>query len=56
LTVLAGLVSLALGMYILANWAAASAIFLGIVIGVDLFFDGAALSAFAGAIRRLPGA
>jgi uncharacterized membrane protein HdeD (DUF308 family) len=55
-TVLAGLVSLGLGIFVIANWGATSTFFVGIVIGVDLIFDGAALSAFAGAIRRLPGA
>jgi uncharacterized membrane protein HdeD (DUF308 family) len=55
LTVLAGIVSVALGVYLLANWPVASTFFVGIVIGVDLLFDGAALSAFAGAIRSLPG-
>jgi uncharacterized membrane protein HdeD (DUF308 family) len=54
LTVFAGLVSVGLGVYLLANWAAASAIFVGILIGVDLFFDGGSLIAFAAAIRRLP--
>ena len=55
-TVLAGLVSLGLGIFVIANWGVTSSLFVGIVIGVDLIFDGAALSAFAGAIRRLPGA
>ena len=55
-TVLAGLVSVGLGIFVIANWGVASTFFVGIVIGVDLIFDGAALSAFAGAIRRLPGA
>ena len=55
LTVFAGLVSVGLGVYLLANWAAASAIFVGILIGVDLFFDGAALTAFASAVRSLSG-
>jgi uncharacterized membrane protein HdeD (DUF308 family) len=40
----------------MVNWAAASAIFVGILIGVDLLFDGSALVAFAAAIRSLPGA
>jgi len=55
-TVLAGLVSVGLGIFVIAHWGATSTFFVGIVIGVDLIFDGAALSAFAGAIRRLPGA
>jgi len=55
-TVLAGLVSVGLGIFVIVNWGATSTFFLGIVIGVDLIFDGAALSAFGGAIRSLPGA
>jgi uncharacterized membrane protein HdeD (DUF308 family) len=55
-TVVAGLVSVGLGIFVIANWGVTSTFFVGIVIGVDLIFDGAALSAFAGAIRRLPGA
>jgi len=54
LTVLSGLVSFALGAYLLTRWPAASTYFIGIVIGVDLIFDGAALAAFAGAIHSLP--
>lgn len=53
-TVFSGLVSLALGIYLLATWPAASPYFVGIVIGVDLIFDGAALAGFAGAIHSLP--
>jgi len=54
LTVLAGLVSVGLGIFVIVNWGVASTFFVGIVIGVDLIFDGAALTAFAGAIRSLP--
>jgi uncharacterized membrane protein HdeD (DUF308 family) len=53
-TAFSGLVSVALGIYLLATWSAASAYFIGIAIGVDLIFDGAALIGFAGAIRSLP--
>ena len=53
-TVFAGLVSVGLGVYLLATYPLASTIFIGIVIGVDLIFDGAALTAFAGAIHSLP--
>ena len=56
MTVLAGLVSVGLGVYLLANWPVASTFFVGIVIGVDLLFDGSALIGFAAAIRSLPGA
>ena len=53
-TAFSGLVSVALGIYLLATWSAASTYFIGIAIGVDLIFDGAALMGFAGAIRSLP--
>ena len=53
-TVFAGLVSVALGVYLLATWTATSPYFIGLVIGVDLIFDGAALVGFAGAIHSLP--
>lgn len=53
-TVFSGLVSFALGVYLLATWPATSTYFIGIVIGVDLFFDGASLVGFAGAIHSLP--
>jgi uncharacterized membrane protein HdeD (DUF308 family) len=55
-TVLAGLVSVGLGVYVLAMYPVASTFFVGIVIGVDLIFDGGALTAFAGAIHSLPNA
>ncbi len=53
-TVFAGLVSIALGVYLLANWTATSMFFVGLAIGIDLIFDGAALIGFAGAIHSLP--
>jgi uncharacterized membrane protein HdeD (DUF308 family) len=56
LTLLAGLVSVGLGIFVIANWGVTSTFLVGVVIGVDLVFDGAALSAFAGALRSLPGA
>jgi uncharacterized membrane protein HdeD (DUF308 family) len=55
-TVLSGIVAVVLGVYLLANWPVASTFFVGIVIGVDLLFDGGALTAFGAAIRSLPGA
>lgn len=55
-TALAGLVSVGLGVYVLATYPMASTFFIGIVIGVDLIFDGGALTAFAGAIHSLPDA
>jgi uncharacterized membrane protein HdeD (DUF308 family) len=53
-TVFAGLVSVALGVYLLATWTATSTYFIGLAIGIDLLFDGAALVGFAGAIHSLP--
>jgi uncharacterized membrane protein HdeD (DUF308 family) len=44
-----------LGIFVIANWGVTSTVFIGIVIGVDLLFDGGALVAFAAAIRSLPG-
>ena len=55
-TVFAGLVSVALGVFLLSTWPAATTYFIGIVIGVDLIFDGAALTGFAAAIRGLASA
>ena len=55
-TVFAGLVSVGLGVFLLATWATASTIFVGIAIGVDLIFDSGALIAFAAAIHSLPSA
>jgi uncharacterized membrane protein HdeD (DUF308 family) len=49
-----GLVSLALGIYLLIIWPAASTFFFGLAIGIDLIFDGAALIGFAAAIHSLP--
>jgi uncharacterized membrane protein HdeD (DUF308 family) len=53
-TAFSGLVSFVLGVYLLVTWPAASTYFVGVVIGVDLVFDGAALSGFAGALHSLP--
>ena len=53
-TVFAGLVSVALGVYLVATWSTSSTFFVGIAIGIDLIFDGAALIGFAGAIHSLP--
>jgi len=54
-TVFAGLVSVGLGIYLLATFPATSAYFIGLAIGIDLIFDGGALVGFAGAIHNLPG-
>ncbi|MFZ0964735.1 MAG: DUF308 domain-containing protein [Terriglobia bacterium] len=53
-TAFAGLISIGLGVYLLAIWATASTFFVGIAIGVDLIFDSAGLIAFAAAIHSLP--
>jgi len=53
-TAFSGFVSFALGIYLLSTWPAASTYFVGVVIGVDLIFDGSALAGFAGALRSLP--
>ena len=53
-TVFSGLISFGLGVYLLATWPAASTYFVGVVIGIDLLFDGASLVGFAGAISSLP--
>jgi uncharacterized membrane protein HdeD (DUF308 family) len=55
-TTSAGLVSVALGIFLLATWPQTSAYFIGMVIGIDLIFDGTALAGFAGAIRGLASA
>ena len=55
-TVFAGLVSVGLGIYLLANWSTTSTYFIGIAIGTDLILDGASLLGFAGAIHSLPAA
>ena len=53
-TVFSGLVSVVLGIYLLTTWPSASTYFIGMVIGIDLIFDGTALVGFAGAIHSLP--
>jgi uncharacterized membrane protein HdeD (DUF308 family) len=40
---------------LLTQWPVASVWFLGFAIGVDLIFDGVAITAFASAIHSLPG-
>jgi uncharacterized membrane protein HdeD (DUF308 family) len=53
-TAFAGLVSVALGIYLLTAWTTASNYFIGLAIGIDLILDGASLIGFAGAIHSLP--
>jgi uncharacterized membrane protein HdeD (DUF308 family) len=55
-TALAGLISIGLGVFLLATFATATTYFVGIAIGVDLVFDGGALVAFGAAIHSLPSA
>jgi uncharacterized membrane protein HdeD (DUF308 family) len=52
--VFAGLISVALGIFLLSTWPTASTFFIGMAIGIDLIFDGAALVGFASAIHSLP--
>jgi uncharacterized membrane protein HdeD (DUF308 family) len=52
--VFSGIVSIALGVLLLANWPTASTYFLGMVVGIDLILDGAGLIGFAAALRTLP--
>ena len=53
-TLSSGIVSVVLGVALLASWPSASAYFIGLVIGIDLIFDGASLVGFATAIHNLP--
>lgn len=53
-TVVSGIISVALGVFLLTTWPTATTYFIGIAIGVDLIFDGAALVGFAAAIQSLP--
>lgn len=53
-TAFSGLVSVLLGTYLFATWSATSTYFIGIAIGIDLIFDGAALIGFSAAVRSLP--
>jgi uncharacterized membrane protein HdeD (DUF308 family) len=53
-TMFAGLVSVGLGIYLLATFPATSTYFIGLAIGIDLIFDGGSLVGFAGAIHSLP--
>jgi len=52
---LSGIISFGLGIWILSQLQTVSLYFLGIVIGVDFVFDGAALTALGTAVRQLPG-
>jgi len=52
--VFSGLVSFAFGIYLVSIWPVASTFAIGVIIGIDLIFDGAALAGFASAIHSLP--
>lgn len=52
--VFSGLLSIALGIMLLAQWPVAGVWFIGFAIGVDLIFDGVALIGFGSAIHSLP--
>jgi uncharacterized membrane protein HdeD (DUF308 family) len=52
--VFSGFVAFCLGVYLLTTWHTASTYLVGVVIGVDLIFDGAALIGFTTAIHSLP--
>jgi uncharacterized membrane protein HdeD (DUF308 family) len=53
-SVFSGVVSVALGIMLLAQWPVSSVWFIGLAIGVDLIADGASLVGFATAINTLP--
>jgi len=42
------------GIFLMSTWPTTSTYFIGLAIGIDLIFDGAALVGFAGAIHSLP--
>ncbi len=52
--VFSGVVSIVLGIMLLVQMPTSSVWFIGFAIGVDLIFDGAAVTSFATAIHRLP--
>jgi len=53
--VVSGVVSVVLGIMLLAQMPISGIWFIGFAIGVDLIFDGVAMMGFAGAIHSLPG-
>ena len=52
--VFSGMVSIVLGIFLLTTWPAASTFFVGLAIGIDLIFDGAALVGFAAQFAVCP--
>lgn len=53
--VVSGIISVVLGIMLLAQMPASSVWFIGFAIGIDLIFEGASLVSFATAIHGLPG-
>jgi uncharacterized membrane protein HdeD (DUF308 family) len=53
-SVFSGIVSLVLGIMLLAQMPVSSVWFIGFAIGLDLIFDGTSLIGFATALRSLP--
>ena len=53
-SVFSGIVSVVLGVMLLAQWPVSSLWFIGFAIGVDMILEGAALVGFATAVHRLP--
>lgn len=51
--VFSGLISVVLGVMLLVQWPVASVWFIGFAIGVDLVFDGVAMTSFAAAIHSI---
>jgi uncharacterized membrane protein HdeD (DUF308 family) len=49
-----GILSLGLGIMLLAQWPVSSIWFIGFAVGIDMIFDGSSLVAFALAIHTLP--
>jgi len=52
--VVSGIVSLVLGIMLLAQMPVSSVWFIGFAIGIDLIFDGTSMIGFASAIHSLP--
>ena len=53
-SMLAGVISVALGIYVLYRMQDASVFFLGLVVGVDFVVDGISFIAFATALHKIP--
>jgi len=53
-SMLAGVISVALGIFVLYRMQDASVFFLGLVVGVDFVVDGISFIAFATALHKIP--